>query len=418
MTLKRVKRIFLFFYTIAVINGVKTPIPKKSRYKIIKGGRGSAKSWEVVIELVYRASDHYERILCCREIQRSMKQSVHNLIVKMIYKMGLEDQWHITDKVIRHKYNGSEFFFEGLWNNQDSIKSIEGITICWVEEAQAMSKRSWEVLKPTIRGEGSEIWLTYNPTRDEDPVHALAMNPPDNCMVLEQNHNHNPFLPDVLKEEEQYMKETDFDLWRHIWNGETMQHSEAEVLNGKWRVARFEAPAGTRFWHGADWSNGGKDPHTLIRSFVLDNILYIDYEVYANVDRKELPALWREVPSLQSGASWYIGADNARPDLIKFMRSNGFKIEGAAKSWKGATGEDDVKNAGVSYLRNYREIIIHERCVNTIKEAKNWQWEVDPKTEEILPKYKKGNDHLWDAMRYGHWKEIKMRDQTGATIYG
>ncbi len=391
ISLKRVKRIFLFFYTISIINGVKTPVPNKSRYKILKGGRGSAKSWEVVMELVYRATDHYECILCCREIQRSMKQSCHKLIKKMIYKMGFEDQWIITDKVIRHKTNGSEFFFEGLWNNIDSIKSIEGVTICWIEEAQSMSKRSWTTLVPTIRGEEgvqTEIWATYNPTHEDDPIHVLAMNPTDNCKVLEQNFSDNPFFPESLKEEEQAMKKTDVDLWRHVYGGETMRHSDAEVLKGKWVIEDFETPENTHFYHGADF--GGVDPCTLARCFIEDNILYIDKcSFWYHADMEKLTKDYeREIPTSKTHK---IYGDSANQTELRYIRNRGFKCVSAQKT---------TIETGIRYLRTFDKIVIHSSLTKLIYEAKNWKYKIDPRTEEPTDDLVSGNDHGWDAVRY------------------
>ena len=134
----------------------------KSRYKVYYGGRGSGKSFNFASALIFKASQEKIRILCAREIQKSINESVHSILTKQIEALGLLDKFTITDRSISC-VNGSEFIFEGLFRNQNKIKSLDGIKYVWVEEAESISEESWDLLIPTIRENDSEIWVSFNP---------------------------------------------------------------------------------------------------------------------------------------------------------------------------------------------------------------------------------------------------------------
>ena len=170
-------------------------LPKKldvlfqpARYKVIKGGRGSGKSWGVAIAMLIQGTVKPTRFLCTREVQKSIQQSVHQLLKDQIARLGLTSFYEVLQTTIRGK-NGSEFFFAGLSDmTVDSIKSFEGVDVVWCEEAQTISDRSWSVLIPTVRKEGSEIWITYNPELESDPTHErFVLNQPPDCKVVEMN---------------------------------------------------------------------------------------------------------------------------------------------------------------------------------------------------------------------------------------
>ena len=158
---------------------------EKSRYKCIYGGRGSAKSWSVARALLILGAKQVHRILCAREFQNSISQSVHKLLSDQIVELGLIGFYEITQSTIRGA-NGTEFSFVGLKNNPHNIKSYEGCTIVWVEEAQAVSARSWDILIPTIRAKDSEIWITMNPELESDATfQRFILNPPENCITID-----------------------------------------------------------------------------------------------------------------------------------------------------------------------------------------------------------------------------------------
>lgn len=189
------------------------------RYKILYGGRGSGKSWGVARELLIQSTQKKLRILCCREVQRSIRQSVHQLLQDMIQEIGIGQYFEVLEKEIRCQ-NGSTFSFTGLANNTvESIKSYEGVDIVWVEEAQTVSKKSWDILIPTIRKPGSEIWVTMNPNLDTDDTYKrFIINSPSNSKVVKVNYSDNPFFPNVLEQEREHAEKHSPD-YDNIWEG-------------------------------------------------------------------------------------------------------------------------------------------------------------------------------------------------------
>jgi phage terminase large subunit len=199
-------------------------LTKKARYKGAKGGRGSAKSWSFARALLILGSTSKLRILCTREVQKSIKQSVHKLLKDQIEALGLESFYQVLETEIRGK-NGTEFAFSGLSElTVDSIKSFEGCDIVWVEEAQSVSKRSWAVLIPTIRKDGSEIWLSFNPELETDETYdRFITNKPDDAIIVDMNYTDNPWFPEVLEKERLHAKATLAKAeYENIWEGKCM----------------------------------------------------------------------------------------------------------------------------------------------------------------------------------------------------
>lgn len=191
-----------------------------ARYKVPYGGRGSSKSWSVARALVIIAVQSPKRILCAREFQNSTKESVHKLLADQIEVLGLSAFYSVQDTKITG-INGSEFIFEGLRRNTTKIKSMEGIDICWCEEAQTISKASWDLLIPTIRKSGSEIWITFNPDLEEDETYTrFVKNTPPGAVVRLVNFMDNPWFPEELRREAEHLKHIDLDAYRHVWLGE------------------------------------------------------------------------------------------------------------------------------------------------------------------------------------------------------
>lgn len=384
------------------------------RNLVAYGGRGGSKSHamaEIVLTLM-RFRPGY-RVLCLREFQNSLDESVYSLLQAKAEKLFPGFFEFKNGKV--YGANGSFASFKGLARNLGSVKSLEGYNLCWIEEGQYISAVAWGLLSPTIRdlpnGDKPHIIITMNRDSEDailDKVFIQAEELPPRSGVIKVNYYDNPYpIPELVAMAE-HCKATDYQSYLHIWEGELNNISHAQVLHGKWRVARFETPKDAVFYHGADWSNGGTDPHTLIRSFVRGNKLYIDWELKTNVDFSELPALWRQCPSLSQGAPWIVYCDDARGDLIRYLCKHGFHAKAAPKNWQGTRSSIQ---AGIEYLRGM-EIIIHEDCVETIKEATNWKWQLDPRTGDITAKLVPGNDHLMDPLRYSHYKAIMQSTTT------
>ena len=197
-----------------------------SRYKIAYGGRGSGKSWTLAQLLVLRAYQQPTRILCAREIQRSISDSVILLLGDTIDRMGLSGFFDVQRNTIIGA-NGSKFIFEGLASNITKIKSMEGIDIVWCEEAEAVSFTSWETLIPTIRKPGSEIWVSFNP-RDEldDTYQRFIVDPPKGAQLAQVNWQDNPWFPEELRAEKDHLKEKDHNLYLWVWEGQPVANHD------------------------------------------------------------------------------------------------------------------------------------------------------------------------------------------------
>jgi phage terminase large subunit len=207
------------------------PFEKRpARYKVAYGGRGSGKSWGVARLLLDFGTRSRLRILCAREIMRTISESVHQLLRDQISELGLSGFYTVTDNAIRGA-NGTEFYFAGL-RTQDAhkLKSYEGVDICWVEEAQVVSKRSWDILLPTIRKPLSEIWVTFNPELDTDETYQrFVANPPEQSVVVKMNYGDNPWFPEVLELERRTLLARDPEAHRNVWEGECRSAVEGAI---------------------------------------------------------------------------------------------------------------------------------------------------------------------------------------------
>ena len=309
------------------------PLLTPARYKGAWGGRGSGKSHFFAELLVERCLQDKIDAVCVREVQQSLNQSVKKLIEYKIQQMGVASQFEILYDRIKTPFGGIIIFQGMSTSTAESIKSLEGFDICWCEEAQSMAQRSIDLLRPTIRKPMSEIWFSWNPRLETDPVDALLRGEhlPTGAIAVKANYNDNPWLPDVLKAELEYDRRRDPDKFAHVWMGEYEQNGEARVFKN-WRIEEFERPDGTIFRLGADWGFS-VDPSVLIRCSIEGNILYVDYEAYmVGCEIVNLPMLFMSVPDSEK---WIIVADSARPETICHMQKNGFpKIVAAIKGPK------------------------------------------------------------------------------------
>ncbi|CAB5212796.1 Bacteriophage terminase, large subunit [uncultured Caudovirales phage] len=215
--------------------------PESIRYRVLYGGRGGAKSWGVARALLIKAVKKPLRILCAREFQTSLKDSVHKLLSDQIESLGLLGHYEITQAAIRCKTTGSEFFFVGLKNNINNVKSIEGIDICWVEEAQSVSKSSWSTLIPTIRKENSEIWITFNPELETDETYQrFILNKPGESIVEKINWSDNPWFPETLRIEKDNLKARDQESYNNVWEGLCRQTVDGAIFAKEMQLAELD----------------------------------------------------------------------------------------------------------------------------------------------------------------------------------
>ena len=368
------------------------PLLYPSRYKGAHGGRGSGKSHFYAELLIERCLlNPGTRWACIREVQKSLEQSVKRLLEDKIETLAVGSMFNIKQFEIETP-GGGLIIFQGMQNHTaDSIKSLEGFDGAWVEEAQSLSQRSLDLLRPTIRKPGSELWFSWNPNMDTDPVDALLRgdNPPPDAVVVQANYRDNPWLPDVLKQELEYDQKRDPDKFAHVWLGEYQRNSESRVFRN-WTVEEFEAPKGTVFRLGADWGFS-VDPSVLVRCYLDGRRLYVDYEAYmVGCEIDNLPNLFDRVPESRK---WFITADSARPETISYMQRHGYPR--VNKAIKGAKSLEE----GVQFLQSF-DIVVHPRCQHTIDELTLYCYETDPLTGEVLPKLKDKDNHVIDALRY------------------
>jgi phage terminase large subunit len=361
------------------------------RYRIAYGGRGSAKSWQYARALLVHGLSQPLRILCAREYQASIRDSVHRVLADQVTRLGLDNFYTIQESAILGA-NGTEFLFKGLRRDISQIKSTEGIDICWVEEAEAVSDSSWRTLIPTIRKDNSEIWVTFNPAMESDSTYQrFIVKTPERSVVRKVSYLDNPWFPAVLKQEADALLKADPEAHAHVWGGKPWARSDAQVLAGKWRVMDFTPDKGWQGpYFGADWGFS-HDPTVLIKCYTHDNRLYIDNE--AGGVQLDTDALVRAFDSIPDARAYAIRADSARPETIAEMKKRGFRTEAAPK-WSGSVQD------GIQHLRSYTDIVIHPRCKRAIEEARLWRYKTDARTDEVLPHLVSGNDHVWDAVRY------------------
>jgi len=374
------------------------PLINPARYKGAHGGRGSGKSHDRAEALIEEAICYPGlRSVCLREVQKDLKHSAKQLISDKIRKLGVSHYFDIKDKWIVTPGDGI-IIFEGMQNHTaDSIKSLEGFDIAWFEEAQNMSQKSLDLLRPTIRKDpeggrhGSELWFTWNPHDPSDPIDQLLRgdNPPPNSIVVEANYTDNPLFPAVLREEMEYDKSRDLDKYSHIWLGSYQKNSEARIFHN-WKVEEFDVPKDAVLRQGADWGFS-IDPTVLVQCFIEGRTLYVPYEAYkVNCEIVDTPELFLTVPESEK---WVITADSARPETISHLQKNGYpKIMPAVK---GARSLEE----GIEFLKSF-DIVVHPRCQHVIDELASYSYKIDPMTDKILPVIEDKNNHTIDALRY------------------
>ena len=377
------------------------------RYKVLYGGRGAGRSWSAARVLLVRGMQRPTRILCTRQLQRSIQDSVHRLLADQIQELGLLG-YTVTQREIRHT-NGTAFLFEGLHHNTTKIKSIEGIDVCWVEEAEKVSEDSWNILIPTIRKAGSEIWITFNPDLDDDPTYKrFILNTPPNSYIVKVGWRDNPWFPEVLQLEKDYLYRVDPEAADWVWGGNTRKASEAQIFRGKWVIDWFEPQPGWQGpFHGLDFGFAN-DASALTRLWIHKRKLYLERESWhIGLDLHRAREVWqRDIPGLHKQT---IRADSSRPESISYHKQHGFSRMVPAVKWPGSV-ED-----GIAYLRSFEQIILHPRCEHAAMEFRLYSYKTDPTTNEVTTKILDKHNHVPDSIRYALAPIIRARK--GASQY-
>lgn len=365
---------------------------QQARYLGIHGGRGGAKSWTFGAMLLGRmVRDQNLRAVCIREVQRSIDQSVKRVLEQKIREHRLEDYFDVTSTQIRAKRGAGGVIFQGLSDKTaESIKSLEGIDVAWIDEAQAISAPSLKILRPTIRILGAQIWASWNPVNETDPIDVLLRGPdrvPDS-IVVEANYYDNPWCTPSLLAEARFDQGHDAELYGHVWLGQYIKYSKARVFS-KWRIEDFETPPSAILRFGLDWGFS-PDPTVLVRGFIDGRQLFIDQEAYkVECEIEDTPALLETVPQSRL---WQLECASDRPERVKSLIRNGFKARAVPR-------EQHSVEEGVTHLTGY-EIIVHPRCVRTIAELRLYSRKIDPLTGNVLPILEDKNNHCIDAIRY------------------
>lgn len=377
---------------------------KPKRYKVAYGGRGSGKSFAFTDALILKALSKKIRVLCAREFQNSISDSVHRLLAKRIEELGFARYFTIQRDTIT-SFNGSEFTFKGLRHNVESIKSTAGIDICWIEEAQTTSQESLDTLIPTIREPDSEIWMTMNPRLEDDPVYKLFIaKPHPEAYVAKVNYTENKHFPAVLEMERRLMLERDPALYNHVWLGECLTATDAQVFKDKWEVREFTPVLPYRDndgkhhkgWeyplYGMDFGFS-QDPTACVKVWVHDETLYIEKEVVkVGLELDDTADYIKSfMPEIENDT---VRADCAEPSNISYLSRYGLSGIKPCKKWT------NFKKEAIKHMRSYKSIVVHPRCTHTINEMLLYSYVVDKRTGEIKPDLVELNDHCQDAIRY------------------
>ena len=416
---------------------------KRRRYKVYWGGRGGVKSWGAAEAIVRIMAERPVRVLCMREFQNSIADSSHKLIHDTIKRLNLESWFDVTANSIKSR-SGAECVFRGMHGKEQTIRSFEGADILWIEEAQTFSSGSWQAIEPTIRKAGSEIWVTYNLIDENSATHRLFHKPDgtltmgeDELIIHKVSYLDNPYFPgSVLEKLMIRTRDSDTDLYEHIWLGMPQKKSNAIIFNHRYTVEPFDwqavAACSERAFFGADFGFAD-DPATLTRLHITgdtptgvlraieaglkytDRTLWVTHAVggkHIEIDKgseaiMDLTELYEHIPGSRQ---WPIKADASAPATISHMGRKGFAIS-AAEKWQGSV--DD----GIRHLRGFTRIVIRQPLPGEDQyiieglnqhalEAYMYRYKVDPKAVDqqgqplVLPVVVDKHNHYWDADRY------------------
>ena len=372
------------------------------RYKIAYGGRGSGKSWGFARALLISAANRPLRILCAREIQKSIKQSVHTLLTDQIQALGLGSFYEVLEAEIRGK-NGSTFTFTGLaMNTVESIKSYEGCDLCWVEEAQTVSKKSWDILIPTIRKENSEIWVSFNPDLDTDDTYQrFIVNKPENAAVVKINWSDNPWFPRTLEEERLHSKATNPD-YDNIWEGNCKAAKDGAIYASEIREAQengrvTNVPYDPTLKVHAVMDLGWNDSMTII--LVQRGVSEARIIGYIEDDHRTLDSYSSQLKSLPYNfGQMYLPHDGQSKDFKhgtsaeEIMRRNGWDVRIVPKS--------DIEH-GIRIARmNFHRVYFDKSVTRLLECLKNYRRTINSATNEPGAPLHDEYSHGADAFRY------------------
>lgn len=397
------------------------PLFAPSRYKIFYGGRGSGKSENIARALLIEGMQQKHIVLCTRELQVSIQDSVHRLLSSIIAQYGLEGHYEVLQSTIRHRTNGTEFLFKGLKHNISEIKGLQGVSRVWIEEGENLSERSIEILIPTIRANKSEIWISFNPRHVNDPVYQrFVANPPDDSIVRKVSWRDNPFFPVVLRNEMETLRKKDPEAYDYVWEGNFDTRRSGAVYAKQLSKAREDkricrVPYDPGYEVFTAWDLGWGDSTAIWwLQFVGRELRWID--CYENSSEP----LAHYVSVIKSKQYNYMprghflphdgGAGNIRGDSVsKQLLSSGVQNQVL-------TREQDI-TPGIELLRQTiaYSVFDQDKCANGIKalESYGYEWDDERGVFKAKPRHD-WSSHLSDAARYAAIAAAKIKGNIAA----
>lgn len=357
-----------------------------ARYKVLLGGRGSAKSWGIARAMLITATQAPLRTLCAREIQNSLAESVHRLLADQIAALGLDAFFTVQEASIKG-VNGSEFTFVGIrQQGVAKIKSMEGYDRCWVEEAQTVSDASWNVLIPTIRKHGSEFWISYNPDLEDDPTHQrFAINPPTGAVVVEMNWTDNPWFPDVLRQEKDDLLARDPVAYENVWEGKCRTLAEGAILFKEMQQAQDEGRIGAYPYVPGKpvfcaFDIGVGDPTCIWYGQKIEGRWrFIDYDEYRDEGLPFFHRLWASKPYAISG---HFSPHDAKQREWGTGQTPKQLAEGLGLKFEDVPALSVDNRLAATRLFVSQCEFDAEKCKDGIRGIRNWRWDQNARLNE------------------------------------
>lgn len=373
---------------------------ERKRYLVYHGGRGGGKSWSIARALIIRSLQKPLRILCVRETMTSIEDSVYQLLAQQIESLGVTSFFHLEKKTI-HGTNGTQIRFAGIRTNPDALKSAEGFDICWAEEGQTMTRTSWQKLIPTIRKPGSQIIVSFNPElATDDTFQRFVVNSPPNSTVIKVNYTDNPFCPDVLKEEAEFLKKLDPEAYHNVWLGFPRETVANAVYGKEIRQMEQDGRVTTVPYDPAVpvhcfWDLGWRDS----TSIIMAQMCGFEFHVIDFVESSGL-----SIPDflmILDRKPYHYGTHYLPHDAVAKERGTGRSVEEVMRNG-GRTVRviprlsvaDGINAARMMFPRVW---VDQERCFDLLQHLRKYVW--DDKGARVAPLHN-SSSHAADAWRY------------------
>jgi len=383
------------------------------QFKVLHGGRSSTKSTSVAKALLRLSFNTSGKIVAAREYLGDIRDSVHALFCRIIKDVKEYDYFfNITTTHITNKTNGNEILFKGIRDYKaDSIKSVENIGYLWLEEGSFISKYAWDIVEPTLREHGCELWITMNPQRETDFLYNEFIvngkkNYKEDLYIQQLNWYNNKHLSERTIASIIRKRETDFDTYMHVYGGQCLKNDNVLVFKKDFFVIQdFEEPQGIHPYYGLDF--GWTDASAGIRCYIHEDNLYVTHEFKRSHVSVDLlgEELEKTLKDYKKNGKYILTADSSSPDLINLLSKYGYPAKPAIK------GRGSIE-AGIAYIKTFKKCYVHPRCNEFLKEIYNLKYETDKYSGQIKDKIEDKNNHLVDSWRYSLEGCMKNRYNT------